>query len=283
MVPATDYEAAAQALSTSGVGGAPPPEDDGELTAEEAAAREEWFALQERIAASTAPRVGFFGDSTATMTGFGVSDWATEHLDLLAPGTGQTDIGCGLVTEVARRVDGDVSPINDNCAGWLDRWRAAVESQDLQIAVVQLGPWDVHDTQLDPGGPFLVVGEDPEIDARYAEALDEAIGVLEAHVETVVLLASPDVVFGRVDGRDPPRAREESDPARMAAFRALLTDAAARHERTEVLDLAGWVAAQPDDGELRPDGVHFTEETTATVAEWLAPALLEADRTASGR
>jgi len=63
----------------------------------------------------------------------------------------------------------------------------------------------------------------------------------------VVVLAPPPVSFGRVDGREPPVAYEASDPARMEAFHRIIDEVAAARDRVEVVDLAGWVASQPDD------------------------------------
>ena len=56
--------------------------------------------------------------------------------------------------------------------------------------------------------------------------------------------------------------------------RKVLADLAAEHDRVEVVDLAGFIDGRDDDAELRPDGIHFTEETTDVVGEWLAPELL---------
>jgi lysophospholipase L1-like esterase len=60
----------------------------------------------------------------------------------------------------------------------------------------------------------------------------------------------------------------------MAAYRAILASVAARHDRVAVVDLAGYVAGRDDDPELRPDGVHFTEEGARDVADWLGPEIV---------
>lgn len=232
-----------------------------------------WWDDQRRIAESTAPRVAFFGDSTGTMTGFGVAAWAMDHLDQLAPGTGQTDIGCGLLWDVDLRPEGRPAPVDPNCVGWVDRWRSTVTEHRLDIAAVQFGPWDVRDTQLRPGGPWLVVGQDAELDDAFTDRLDEGIRTLLGRVGLVVLVLPPDLHFGRVDGvdRDPPLP--ESAPERMAALRRIITAVAARHPEVATVDLGSYVAGRGDDAVLRPDGIHFTESGARTVADWLGPEL----------
>jgi peptidoglycan/LPS O-acetylase OafA/YrhL len=263
-----------EAIAAAQAGQVPPPVAEGADLSNLTPEQQKWFDDQAAIAASTAPRVAFFGDSTATMTGFGVADWAVANLDQLAPGTGQTDVGCGLLWGVELRLDRTEQPVDPACDNWLDRWSTVVTEHQLDIAGVQFGPWDVRDTQLEPGGPWLVVGRDAELDQRLTDRLDDGVTRLLDHVHTVVLVLPPDADFGRVDGREPPRRLPESDPARWTAFRRIVTDVAARHDRVFTLDLNSYLATRTDDAELRPDGIHFLPETTGRVAEWLAPELL---------
>ncbi len=148
------------------------------------------------------------------------------------------------------------------------------------VAVVQLGPWEVVDQRLDRKGPFRSIGDDPELDRRIEERLRDAVDLLLDRVDTVVLLLSPDIEVGRTDGRAPTDPFPESDPDRMERFRDLLRAEAARSERVHLVDLASWLASQPDERDLRPDGVHFTADTALEVAEWLAPTILETVRPA---
>jgi hypothetical protein len=193
-------------------------------------------------------------------------------LDVLSPGTGSAELGCGLLSGVVRSTDGVESPAPPECDGYLDRWIAATEATPIDIAIVEFGPWEVHDHQLTPGGPVLTIGKDAALDDALREQLDRAIVTLADRVGYVIVLTSPDVVFQRVDGRDPPRSLAASDPARMARFREIVDEVVARHaERVGVIDLATYLNGNPDEHRLRPDGVHLTQATATEVAAWLGP------------
>jgi peptidoglycan/LPS O-acetylase OafA/YrhL len=247
----------------------------GEMTQAEADPDGRYADLRAEIAGSTAPRVGFFGDSSAVMSGVGIFDWALDHLDQLAPSAGSADLGCGLVDGGRRKVGDQKLDKPDTCEGWMDRWEAAVTDARVDIAVVEFGSWEVRDQQIRSGGPYLTIGEDPALDQAITDNLDAAVTRLLDHVGMVALVSYPDVVFGRDGGRDPRHDDPASDPARMARYRQIVAEVAARHPRVAVVDLAGWVAGRADDKRLRPDGVHFSEKTTVEVAgDWFAPELL---------
>ena len=230
--------------------------------------------LDEVVGNSRAPRVSIFGDSTALMTGLGLLEYSIEHPDRLVATRGKAELGCAVLTDVTRLVQGRPQESPDECSTWREDWRAAIAAAPVDVAVVQFGPFDVRDHQLDVNGDFLTIGEDPELDDALRASLQARVDLLLEHSGMVVLLASPDIDVGRVDGRSPTDDLDESDPERMARFRAILAEIAAATADVEVLDLAGWINASGDDAGLRPDGVHFTPETTRTVAAWLAPELL---------
>lgn len=266
--PAIDYTAAARAFN--GPAGTTTGQTDPDIKG----AFERLAAAEAQIGDVDSPRFAIFGDSSAMMTGLGLSEWSLDHLDQLAPGRGAADLGCGLL-DTGRRRDGDTTePIPATCRGYQDRWAATVAANRVDVALIQFGPWDVRDQQLEPGGPYLTIGRDPELDAALEAELDATVAKLLAHVGEVVLVGSPDVELGRDGGRSPRRERPESDPGRMAAYRAILASVAARHDRVTVVDLAGYLAARADDPELRPDGVHFTERAAREVADWLGPEIV---------
>ncbi len=238
--------------------------------------------LAQVVDGSRAPRISSFGDSTALITGLGLLEYSIEHPEEMVSERGWSELGCSLLTDVERLVQGEVQQVPVGCKDALAGWAAAVEEHPVDVAVVQLGPFDVRDQQLASGGPFLTIGEDAALDDALRSALQERVDALLEHSGMVVLLASPDIDVGRVDGRSPNEAYPESDPARMERFREILAEVADRTDGVVVLDLAGWLAQRTDERTLRPDGVHFTPATTGTVAEWLAPQLLRLHEESTG-
>jgi peptidoglycan/LPS O-acetylase OafA/YrhL/lysophospholipase L1-like esterase len=248
------------------------------LTAEgpsDANGDDEADALRAAVAASDAPVLAIFGDSTALQTALGLVDWTYHNAEVLRPGGGWSTQGCGLVPEGERVVDGVITSPPPECADWLEGWQAEMERFDPDVAYVQLGTWEVHDTRLPDDDELVVLGEDSELDALVESRLAEAVDLLLTQVPVVVLASSPDIEIGRVDGQDPSEPAPASDPARMARFREIVASVARRHpDRVRVVDLAGYLDERPDeDRRLRPDGVHFTADTASEVAQWLGPEL----------
>jgi peptidoglycan/LPS O-acetylase OafA/YrhL len=226
--------------------------------------------LAPKAAVSTAPRVAVYGDSSALMTGLGLLERSVDRPDETIAVRGGADLGCAVLTDVTRKVRGMPTEVPAECRQWLSGWARVARAHP---AVVQLGPNDVVDQQIGGRGPFVDI-RDPEVTGRVREELTRGVDrLLDVH-NTVVLLASPDIDVGRVDGRSPTVAVPESEPGRMERFREILRQIAATDDRIVVVDLAAWIDGRADDAELRPDGVHFTPASARTVAAWLAPRLV---------
>jgi len=269
-----DFEAAAERINANA---RPAPQELSGLTAQQRELFDRWAAEQRAIEQSTAPRFAIFGDSTALLSGVGLTNWAMDNLDRLAPATGSAELGCGVLTSVVRIYGGIEIPQQPGCDGYLERWSAAADGDRIDIALVQFGPWDVHDHRLAAGGPALTIGKDSALDDALREQLDLAVTTLMSRVGYVILLSSPNVTFDRVDGRDPPRADPTSDPSRMERFRQIEREVAGRHPgRVGVVDLASYINSSPDETRLRPDGIHLSEATATEVAAWLGPRILDA-------
>jgi hypothetical protein len=240
-----EIEAALAALEQ---GGAPPPEGAG-------------------------PIVGVFGDSSALTTALGLDAYGVEHPEVLYVDGGATSIGCGLVPDGRRRYRGQVLPLRDECGTWLDDWRAGVAATEMDIALVQLGPWEVADTARPGREAFEHVGQ-PEFDTLLRTQLAAGLDVLVDAGVLVVVLTSPTFLVEAADGHVPDAPFPESDPDRVARWNQILVDAAAdRPGQVAVVDLGGYLGGLPEgeDRRLRPDGIHFTAETAEEVAgDWLA-------------
>lgn len=245
-----------------------------------------WERFLEQTAAqaqSGAPQIRFYGDSTALLTAMGMSTLSREHPDEFVSEGGFVELGCGLLTGTERIRTDQVEEMPPECDAWLTDWAAAAAADPGDVAVIQLGPWEVADQKLTPDGGFVSVDSSPELRSVMEQRLGEAVDVLAAHHAAVVLLAPPPVSFGRSDGREPTEPYPASDPARMEAFHRIIEDVAASRDRVEVVDLAGWVESQPDDNSLRPDGVHFSDAGALRAADWLAPQVLRAYTDVTGK
>jgi peptidoglycan/LPS O-acetylase OafA/YrhL len=218
------------------------------------------------------PRVAVFGDSTALRTGFGLRGWGWRNLRVDVR-DGGADPGCplaraGIVDFVTER-----RQPKEECDDWPARWEAIARDEQLDAAIVQIGPWDVTDRQLD--GRWTHIGE-PAYDALLEREMQLAVDVLSAAGARVIWLTSPRIEFGRgqpTADRDHPI----SDPERMDRLNELIAEVDAERDEMVVLDLAGHLRELGDelDPDLRPDGVHFSEEAAAELVEWLGPAVLD--------
>lgn len=231
---------------------------------------------------SDAPRIGVFGDSTALMTGRGLSSRSLENPEHYVTTPGHPVLGCGLAETGRRVVRGETMETDAECVGWREAWAQASAENPSDLAVVQLGPWEVVEQEVEPGSGLAVLGEDPELNDAVRRRLRDAVEILLVDNGRVVFIAPPDIDVGRVDGRSPSQPHPESDPARMQFFRDLIDEVAGEYELVDVVQMDDWLASRDDDRQLRPDGVHFTDESSLVVADWLGPELVELYRERTG-
>ncbi|MDW3218721.1 MAG: acyltransferase family protein [Acidimicrobiales bacterium] len=226
--------------------------------------------------------IAMFGDSTALMTGLGIAEWAAEHPDELWMIRGAAKLGCGLIEDGTRILEGREVPVGDDCVAWLDSWLAALDRHqptdpdgtrhELDLAIIQLGAWEIVDHRTDGG--FTSLLDDARAD-QQRRILAAAVEALHERAATVVLIAHPDVGAGRLRAVPAGAHYAEYDVERSERWREIVAEVAAERPDTVVIDLNAWIAAQDDDLRLRPDGVHFSTDSAREVADWLAPELLD--------
>ena len=218
------------------------------------------------------PRMAVFGDSTSLMSGLGLIDWISGRSDIhMVPG--KSELGCGLLEVHARVIEGNVVPERD-CVDVADTWPAQAAASGANIAVVQLGSWEVVDQQLDAGGPFLSITEDPVFDELVLAELNRMVDGLLTVVDQVQFVTNPNVGDSRIESNG---MHPEYAAARMERFRTLQRAIADARSQVVIVDLATWLHSHPDDLRLRPDGVHFGRETAAEVASsYLGPGIVDA-------
>ena len=210
------------------------------------------------------------------MTARGLTNWSANNAAITVDLSG-TALGCGIGrggrVRIAQWSDGPTKP---DCDNWEQRWGAALARSPADVALVLVSPWDVTDRQL-PGDPTWRAPGDPVYDAFLKREMLAAVDFLGTRVKMVEWLTSPLIEFGRTDDPPPAEPYPVSDPARMHRFNEILANVASERPNMRLVDLAGYLRAQPD-GELgahlRPDGVHFTEAGATEVATWLGPELL---------
>ena len=230
-----------------------------------------------------APRMAIFGDSTALMTGGGLQQWAqtSGKADFVA---GSAVLGCGVGRGGERRdmgFDGKLAegPVDPICNQWATSWYEKITTNEPNIAVVQVGPWEVADRKL-PGDTVWRALGDPVYD-RYLEGeMDAAVQTLSKDGALVIWLTSP-MVGPDEHGRDAITAHGPGgEPARMLRLNQLIRALPQRNPGlVQVVDLDGWLAASGDDRRLRADGVHFDGPSATEVSDrWLGDAIVKAYR-----
>jgi peptidoglycan/LPS O-acetylase OafA/YrhL len=229
--------------------------------------------------AKAAPRVAFFGDSTALMTAAGFKQAAAGDSRVEAV-QGKTTLGCGiLLADKLKDTQGSVGPQADKCTQWPETWSAVVSANQPDLAVVQSGPWEAYDMQFAGVSGWHHLGDDVA-DAQARQRLQQVVDILAGHGAHVVFLTTSHV-DRRLPGHGPCTC-----PERLDHWNDLLREtAAANPGRATVVDLDAWLQTQgtSEDTRLRADGVHFTEATATEVAQrWLIDQLLAVPRTPGG-
>ena len=182
-------------------------------------------------------------------------------------------LGCGVIRGDTVS-SGRTWRQRDICKKWPQQWATWSETWHVDLAVVQVGAWEVLDVRVD--GETLRVGT-PEHSRYLAGELEDAIGVLSAGGARVVFLKVP------CFGPSPDGARlgaERTDVARVEAVNAVIDSVVAAHpERAEVLDSAAWLCPggryvdEIGGVRVRYDGVHFDAEGADAFWAWLAPKI----------
>jgi peptidoglycan/LPS O-acetylase OafA/YrhL len=223
-----------------------------------------------RPVANESVKIGVFGDSTALVIGDGLRRWGRTG-DRAVVG-GVAALGCTVLRTGEIDFFVERRGISETCR-WEKRWPIFVELVDLDVIVVEFGPWDVSDRLL-PGETTPRHLGDPVLDDLFRRDMAEAADLLIGLGKPVAWLTSPLVEFDR--GSSPFTPRAASDPARMWRFNELVGEVLASRPAIERIDFAGYLASLPG-GELdagrRPDGVHLTPAAATEVAEWLGPQL----------
>ena len=207
-------------------------------------------------------RVLVLGDSVGVGLGAGMAQLATERgFDTRSNAT----IGCPLTLEPGRNRSADGWIVDDPaCSNVMVRFDEALREFEPNLVVVVYGGGADFDGELPSG----VVSNpcEPPYDAWKLETWKRFMGhVVAADVQMAVATAT---YFGLPGA---PETLDQQTDCLNASLRA-----AAKQTGARVIELGAWACpnGQPciDDlagVPLRPDGLHFNEQLTPAVANWL--------------
>jgi hypothetical protein len=182
--------------------------------------------------------------------------------------------GCGVASGHALADDGTAFEWSEPCAENVPRVLRELVANHAPDLVVWYSTWELADRLEE--GDHLRYGS-PRHTAALRRAIGEAADTLTSRGGRLVLLT----VVPRTDG-EVALADDDRD-GEVAAYNALLAQVAASRRDVVLVDLFPLVcrAGPPCPVEvggvrLRPDGGHYTHETSPWLAERLVPLLLDA-------
>jgi peptidoglycan/LPS O-acetylase OafA/YrhL len=221
------------------------------------------------------PKVMLVGDSVMATIGLGFEQLG-DSPGLTVWNRGR--LGCGLLYDGDRYEGGELAPLDPEC-DWRATWPEQLETFQPDVVAMLVGAWDVRDRVVD--GRLVKFGT-VEYDTTFLQLLDDATNLLASRGAKVVVLTTPYLSapdFAIQNGREWP----EFHPSRVDRLNSLFREFLASHPgRYQMIDLnrrvspQGRYTADLAGVRVRVDGVHFSREGSAMVANWLAPQLAAA-------
>ena len=217
-------------------------------------------------------RILIAGDSMPVSLIVGLETWNENHPDRQIWVDSHTAFGCPLV-------DTGVSPMEvawptlPECVEWHHDLSEALVKWDDDVVFLNMGLTDLQGHRID--GEMIDIG-DPVHDRWFVDEVARMADTLTEPGMPVVWATFPHVRFE--SSWEPTKTWEEfpiNQPWRVERYNELVLSVIADRPGIDVVDLDAWVRGWPDpfDPELR-DGVHFLDESSPLVAEWLVPQIL---------
>jgi peptidoglycan/LPS O-acetylase OafA/YrhL len=218
-------------------------------------------------------RVLVVGDSVAYSLALGLDGpvSAENHLSVWNDAV----LFCELLP-YPRQEAGLVLPASRTCEDWEARWRRDVAGFRPDLAVLQVGAWEIFDRLVDDE---VVVFGSPASDRLLDDVLERAVAALGAGGAPVAVVTTPPLLR---DDATNSQEWTQNETGRTDHFNARLAALARRHPDTvHLVDLGGFLCpggscrSEIDGAHVRPDGLHFGPEDRPVVARWLAGRLRE--------
>lgn len=220
-------------------------------------------------------RVMVVGDSFAQSVVIGLQHWGLIDGGMAV--MDRTIVGCSFGRGGRNKGVGITRGEQEDCTARDAELLAAVQEFDPEVVVLAGGMWDVTDRRPPGFSQWTRIGR-PDYDEYLRGEIRHVMDIVQGGGAKVLWANSPywdPVPDSVIFMGDPPYAEAERD--RVDLYNRMLAEEVAARDGVEILDIAGWMRSQPGgefDPALRPDGVHFSEASTATVAQWLGPLIL---------
>jgi peptidoglycan/LPS O-acetylase OafA/YrhL len=215
------------------------------------------------------PRVTFFGDSVSWVIG----QYLPKHPGLWT--SVRAIEGCGIATLPDILELGTPHTNYPGCTKWATRWQKGVDTDDPDVAVIELNRWELMDRKID--GTYQHVG-DPQYDAYLLTQLDKAVKIVGSRGAAVVLMTA---AYTHRAEKPNGGLYDEDLPSHVDAWNKLIYAEAAKYPgKVTVLNITPIVCPNGkftwDIGNLRirSDGRHDTPAgVQRIIAPWLLPKL----------
>jgi hypothetical protein len=136
-------------------------------------------------------------------------------------------------------------------------------------AYVMFGPWEVKSMKIGDAQTYTTIG-DPAHDAETEQRLKAGLDVLTAKLPVVMVMTSPYIEPGRLNGRSPTKEQPDADHRRMDRLNEIIRSVAARYPNVAIVDYARWMDESGRDKQMRPDGVHLTDKSARQLGPMFA-------------
>ncbi len=214
-------------------------------------------------------RVGFFGDSQGMTLLLNKPNGLGRYLTT----SDDTVEGCGMTTGVIHSRTGYTRDLGADCGNWQSQWRTNAQRDHPQIAVIEIGAWDVFDETV--GGKTLTFGT-PAWDAYFTKTLHTGIRLLLNQGAQVALMGIP--CYRPIAAGGLPLLPERGDDSRTSHLNELLQSALSMDpQRVFMIHPPSAFCKNPKiatDVNYRWDGTHYYKPGAALVFQVITPQLL---------
>lgn len=213
-------------------------------------------------------RVGFFGDSQGMTLLLNKPSGLAPYI---TP-TDDTIEGCSILLGTITSATGYNRDLSAECGNWQSVWAQKAAADNPQVAVIEIGAWDVFDDTLN--GTKMTFGS-PAWDAYWSNQLEKGIKILVDSGAQVALMGVP--CYRPIAAGGLPKLPERGDDSRTRHLNDLLREAAAA-DPTRVFMIHPPAAFCNDPSiatnlSYRWDGTHYYKPGAALVFRVITPQL----------